>query len=191
MFDVLVCDPPWSYNRKSTGGTNKSSSTQHYDTMSYTELQDLDEHILPLMNENCVLFLWTTVPMLENAIDLVFHWGFKYKTMITWVKSNYGLGNWFRGKTEHMLFGVRGKVKPFYVQAPNIIYTAEDEKLEHSQKPASSYKLIQKCAIIMNPDVKVLELFARRDRRPYGLDWTAIGKDISGNDIVEDLKKIK
>lgn len=191
MFDILVCDPPWSYKRKSTGGTNKSSSTQHYDTMTKDVLIGLNDFIYPLMKENSVIFLWTTVPMLQDAMELLWSWDYKYKTMITWIKSNYGLGNWFRGKTEHMLFGVRGKVKPFYVQAPNIIYTVEDEKLEHSQKPSSSYRLVLQAAEKMGPDTKVLELFARRDRRPYGLDWTAIGKDISGNDIVEDLKKIK
>ena len=30
-----------------------------------------------------------------------------YRGMLTWVKPSLGLGNYFRGTTEHVLFGVR------------------------------------------------------------------------------------
>jgi N6-adenosine-specific RNA methylase IME4 len=34
-----------------------------------------------------------------------------YRGMLTWVKPSLGLGNYFRGTTEHVLFGIRGKLK--------------------------------------------------------------------------------
>ena len=37
-------------------------------------------------------------------------WGFRYVTMITWAKDRFGLGQYFRGMTEHCLFGVKGKL---------------------------------------------------------------------------------
>jgi hypothetical protein len=33
-----------------------------------------------------------------------------YRGMLTWVKPSLGLGNYFRGTTEHVLFGIRGKL---------------------------------------------------------------------------------
>jgi hypothetical protein len=34
-----------------------------------------------------------------------------YRGILTWVKPSLGLGNYFRGTTEHVLFGVRRKLK--------------------------------------------------------------------------------
>ena len=195
-FDIILADCPWSYDRKSTGGTNKSGSSQHYNAMSFNELDDLRDYILPLMNENSVCFLWSTVPMLPDAIEILQQWEFEYKTMITWVKKNYGLGNWFRGKTEHFLVGVRGAVKPFRLQAPNLIIS--DKTLKHSEKPLESYMLIQQCAQSMidkqnYEKVDVLELFARSKTSFPNWDnikWTCIGVDITGNDIRTDLQEL-
>ena len=189
-FSILVADCPWSYNRKSTGGTNKSGSSQHYNIMTNYDLAQLYQYIIPIMNKDSVLFLWTTVPMLEDALDVMEYWGFEYKTMITWVKKNNGLGNYFRGKTEHLLMGVRGKVKPFRLQAPNLIIS--EKTLKHSEKPIESYRLIDKCAEQMDHSlhkpINVLELFARDVFVSDNINWTCIGKDISGNDIKKDLE---
>ena len=191
-------DPPWSYNRKSTGGTNKSGSSQQYNTMTLEQINDLYDYIHPLINQNSVMFLWTTNSFLQGALDIMWDWGFDYKTMITWVKRNNGLGNWFRGKTEHLLMGVRsgGKVKPFRLQIPNLIIS--EKTLKHSEKPEESYVLIEQCAknMVVEQDIKIdiLELFARQERTALeknfyeNVRWTCIGKDISGNDIKEDLK---
>ena len=195
-FDILVADPPWSYNRKSTGGTNKSGSSQQYDGMTLGELIDLDDYTLPLMNDNSICFLWVTVPMLQEGLTVLRMWGFQYKTTITWVKRNNGLGNWFRGKTEHLLMGVRGSVKPFHLQAPNLILS--EKTLKHSEKPWESYELIQRCAermgFLESKQIKILELFARPPTPMFisGTvdEWTCIGKDITGNDIKVDLEEL-
>jgi N6-adenosine-specific RNA methylase IME4 len=186
-FDVLVCDPPWSYDRKTTGGTNLSGSLQQYTTLTKQELANLD--IINLMEDDSVCFLWTTVPMLPDAIQVLAYWGFEYKTMITWIKKNYGLGNYFRGKTEHLLMGMRGKVKPFGLQVPNLIIS--EKTLKHSQKPEESYKLIDKCGLMMSlvnmKQVNILELFAREKRQ----NWVCIGREVTGNDITADIRVLQ
>ena len=96
--------------------------------------------------------------------------------------------------------GVRGKVKPFRLQAPNLIIS--EKTLKHSEKPEESYVLIEQCAknMVIEQDIKIdiLELFARQDRTAVfeknfyeNVRWTCIGKDISGNDIKEDLACLK
>ena len=61
-------------------------------------------------NTDCHLYLWTTNRSLPKGFQLLEAWGFRYVTMLTWVKPHFGMGNYFRGQTEHVLFGVRGSL---------------------------------------------------------------------------------
>ena len=70
-----------------------------------------------LADENCHLYLWVTNNHLIDGLKVMQAWGFKYKTMITWTKDRFGLGQYFRGITEHCLFGVKGTL-PYKVD-PN------------------------------------------------------------------------
>ena len=106
-------------------------------------------------------------------------WGFKYQTMITWVKINKngelnkgGLGFYFRGATEHILFGTIGKVKiPTSQRLPNVFFA---EKTRHSEKPDEAYQLIE--SVISGNRI---ELFARNKRN---------GWDVWGNELESDIK---
>ena len=51
--------------------------------------------------EGCHLYLWTTNNFLPDALKVVEAWGFEYVTIITWMKDRKGLGQYFRGMTEH------------------------------------------------------------------------------------------
>lgn len=183
-FNVLVADCPWYYNNKRTGGSLSSGSEQHYQTMTLDDLHSLNSYLDNVMDDNSVLFLWITNPMLPDGLQIMKSWGFTYKGCITWVKKSYGLGYWFRGKTEHMLLGVRGKVKPFRTNLPNVIIS--DTVYRHSEKPYESYKLITEATQHMKPKPNVLELFARRPFR----NWTCIGSELTGNDIRKDLQNL-
>ena len=81
-------------------------------------LEEMKKFPVPqLADKNCVLFLWTTYPMLREAMELIEAWEFVYKSIgFQWVKKNksgsgwfFGLGRWTRGNTEPCLLAVKGK----------------------------------------------------------------------------------
>src|SRR5713101_8298118 len=50
------------------------------------------------------LYLWTTNALMPTAVGLMAAWGFEHKSILTWAKPHWGLGQYFRGQTEHVLF---------------------------------------------------------------------------------------
>ena len=96
--------------------------------------------------------------------------GFTYKTCVTWVKMNpkthkvaIGNGYWFRASTEHLLFGVRGKLGPGVRNLPTHVFAP---RRAHSEKPVEAYDVMEK----MSPYFR-LELFARGDGRKNWDRW--------------------
>lgn len=196
-FDCLLVDPPWEYNNKKTGGTHKSGSVQKYETMTAPQILDLyeDLELDKIVEDDSCLFLWSTNSMLSDALLTMFMWGFTYKTMLTWVKPNYGMGFWYRSKTEHILFGVKGKVKPFRFNKPNVFYT--QKPLKHSQKPQKSYIIVEQAAQMVSFDkdrrgTNILELFARKRHISANqtIRWECLGKEITGNSIEVDVQNL-
>lgn len=189
-------DPPWQYNNRKTGGSTSSGASQKYNTMTFQDIWQLwpKPYLARLMNDRSMIFLWTTNPMIETAFQILSLYGYEYKTTITWVKKNFGLGYWFRGKTEHCLFGIKGKIKPLKTNLPNVIIS--DYITKHSQKPEDFYEYVEDCAKIYTwqheGGTEILELFARyqRVKNKNGVWWTCLGDEITGNDIKKDLEKI-
>lgn len=111
-YQVIYADPAWSYSQKSAGRGNKSGAKDKYNTMSIEEIRAMP--ISGIADENAVLFLWVTVPLLPEALTVIPAWGFTYKTAIFWEKTGLlGMGNWVRGQMEILCVGIRGGVKPF------------------------------------------------------------------------------
>jgi len=114
---------------------------------------------------NAHLYLWTTNPILPEAFAVMDAWGFTYVTMLTWLKTGtLGMGYYFRGDTEHVLFGVRGKL-PIH-PANRRRNWFEAMKHRHSVKPAAFFDLVE----FVSPGPYV-ELFARQPR----LGWDSWG----------------
>jgi N6-adenosine-specific RNA methylase IME4 len=186
-------DPPWQYDNKRTGGSLKSGSQQHYETMNFQGLWRLwpESGLANLMNDNSMIFMWSTNSMLETAFQLFRLYGYEFKTMITWVKKNYGLGYWFRGKTEHILFGIRGKVPALKMNLPNLIIS--EKVTRHSEKPPEFYQLVNdigtKYQSMIDREINILELFGRK-KSTSALRWVVLGNEISGNDIKGDLSRL-
>ena len=169
-YQVIYADPPWSYKNKKTGGSMVSGSMAKYSTMSLQDICNLS--IQDIADKNSVLFLWVTVPLIEEGFEVLNAWGFKYKTMITWRKiMSLGMGYWYRGQTEHLLLGVKGKVKAFRIQKPNFIQCKVGK---HSQKPQEFRELIEMTGL--NPKI---ELFAREKTE---------GWDVWGNEVETNIK---
>lgn len=180
-FNVFYIDPPYSYKNKRTGGSLKSGASQQYQTMTLNDLKSLP--IQKICEKDAVLFQWATVPLLPEALHLMECWGFQYKTMITWRKiMSWGMGYWFRGQTEHLLLGIRGKIKPFRVQKANFI---QEKVGKHSEKPEIFRELIDDATKNI-VDRKMVELFARK--KVDG--WFSIGYDVDGSSIENSIQHL-
>ena len=132
-FKTLIIDPPWDYGSLSIAGR----AAPGYATMTHDELLDL---VVPAWaHDDCHLYLWTTNNFMTRAVDLMAHWGFQHKTVLTWVKPRWGLGSYFRNSTEHVLFGVRGELR---TRADNIATHFEAPLGEHSEKPEEFYDFV-------------------------------------------------
>lgn len=67
------------------------------------ELEDIQA--LPvgeLADTDCILFMWTTIPLLKDCFSVMKAWGFEYKTVgFVWIKQNKNLilsfGEWDTG----------------------------------------------------------------------------------------------
>jgi len=124
-----------------------------------------------LAADDCVLFLWATVAMLEEAFEVMKAWGFCYKSNMTWDKEIIGTGYWARNQHEHLLIAARGdppKPPPAVMPASVI----RERRREHSRKPEASYAIIE----AMYPDLPKLELFARQARSGWDVWGNETGK---------------
>lgn len=104
-YKTIYVDPPWP---ERGGGKIKRGADRHYRLMSIKEIEQLPVQNLAAPN-GCHIYLWTTNNYLPEAIKLLDTWGFEYVTTITWMKDRFGLGQYYRGITEHCLFGTTKK----------------------------------------------------------------------------------
>jgi len=123
-----------------------------------------------LAAENAHLWLWITNSNFFEAIRVMDAWGFSYRSCLTWIKPRFGLGNYLRNQTEHLLLGVQGKA-PIQFRSQGSWFYAPVQ--EHSHKPEEQYAIIERCS-----PGPYLELFARRTRP----DW-----DVWGNEVECDV----
>lgn len=156
MYDIIYADPPW---KESGGGKIKRGADRHYPLMSTKDIIDLP--VPSLTNQNAHLYLWVTNNFLQDGLDVMKAWGFDYKTTITWVKDRFGLGQYYRGQTEHCLFGVKGFI-PYKVvdgKRQQGITFFEAPRGRHSAKPQEMRDIIAK--VSDREGFKKLEMFAR------------------------------
>ena len=90
VYGEILADPPWSFRVFSEATGQDRGACNHYPTMSFAEIKALR---IPAASD-AVLFLWATVPMLPQAIEVMAAWRFIYKSHFTWVKDKRGLGFW-------------------------------------------------------------------------------------------------
>jgi N6-adenosine-specific RNA methylase IME4 len=139
-----------------------------------------------LAAEDAVLFLWTTLPHLEEAFRVIAAWGFQYKTNLAWVKDKIGLGYFVRNQHELLLVATRGNIpSPAPAARPPSVIMAP--RREHSRKPDEAYELIER----MYPELPKIELFARSARKgwaAWGNQAPAAAAEID-DDIPEFLRR--
>ena len=186
-YSTVLADPPWP---ESGGGKVKRGADRHYPLMRIDDIAKLP--VRDIARPDAHLYLWATNNHLPGALEVMRAWGFRYVTNLAWgkVKTSrhrnglvapngtlvaspqkeavliesvqQGLGQYFRGAHELLLFGVRGKV-PYRTlpdgrraQHPTLVLAPRGE---HSRKPDVFHEVIEK----VSPGPYV-ELFARRAR---------------------------
>lgn len=144
-----------------------------YPTMTLNEIKELP--ISMIADKDCSLFLWVTMPMLQEGLEVIKAWGFDYKTCaFTWVKQNprgegiyCGLGRWTRGNAELCLFARRGHPKRIDASVKQIILAPREQ---HSKKPDCARDRITQ----LLGDLPRIELFARQ----YADGWDCWGNEV-------------
>lgn len=169
-YKTIYADPPWM---ESGGGKIKRGADAHYPLMKTKDIMALPVKDL-IDPEGCHLYLWTTNNFLPDALEVVKAWGFEYITMITWIKDKQGLGQYYRGLTEHCIFATTKNRLPYKLsldgkrmQGVTGFYAP---KQEHSKKPLFMRQMIEKVSYAPR-----IELFARE--RFEG--WDSWGNEIN------------
>ena len=160
-YDVILADPPWQYESSTTDPTRIIEN--QYPTADLVDLIDLRAKLEPHLPEDGALFLWSTSPKLEEAIQLMNGWGYRYRTTAVWDKQRMGLGYWFRSQHEQLLVGVRGSFRTPAVDCRPPSILVERRSNVHSQKPTIVYSTLER----MFPDKTLVELFAREPREGW------------------------
>jgi N6-adenosine-specific RNA methylase IME4 len=163
-YRVIYADPPWEYGN--TMPKEFVEQRDHYPTMKLKEICELP--IKNLAQENAVLFLWTTSPMLEETFEVVAAWGFKYKSSFIWDKVKHVMGHYNSVRHEILLICVRGSCQPDNIKLFDSVYS--EERTEHSRKPEYFRNIID----TIYPTGKRIELFARSQHD----NWDNWGNEI-------------
>lgn len=186
-WGTIVADPPWPYDTRVNGsralpaqsvkdGTRlqRPVSDWTYDPMPMSEIAGLP--VKTIAAKNAHLYLWVTNSFMREGFEVMSEWGFKFTTILTWVKvkretplvPSMKSGYWYRGATEHVLFGTRGSCpKPSLALPTAYIYPRINR---HSEKPEPFYTdYVEK----VSPAPR-LEMFARTRRD----GWTSWGNQL-------------
>ena len=181
-YRVIYADPPWTFSTYSRKGKGRSAEA-YYDCLSLEEIKAVP--VKQWAAKNCVLLLWTTDPLLEQALGVIRAWGFTYKTVgFHWAKlkrstarEQYtdqsffsGLGFWTRANPELCLLATRGNP---HRRKANVQKLVISPRREHSRKPDEVYERIE--ALCEGP---YLEVFARNARE----GWYNTGVEVDAFD---------
>lgn len=169
-YNIIYADPPWTYNDKALAG-NRGACCK-YPVMSINDIANLP--VKDIADDNCILFMWATFPMIKDCFKVIEAWEFGYKTVaFTWVKKTglgtwfMGMGNWTRANAEVCLLATKGKPERINAGVRQIVESIPEK---HSKKPIEVRdKIVQLCG-----DLPRIELFAREK---------VIGWDAWGNEV--------
>jgi N6-adenosine-specific RNA methylase IME4 len=161
-YGVIVADPPWAFEPWSRRTGMDRAADNHYPTQSGAAITAQD--VAAIAADDCLLFLWATVPMLEVALTVLNGWGFTYKSHLIWNKQKLGTGFWFRNMHELLLVGLRGNV-PAPAPGDQATSILTVERTAHSAKPEVFLELIEE----WYPNLPKIELYRRGAPRPAGM----------------------
>lgn len=166
---LIVEDFEWDHQTWSEAGKDSRHPSNHYQTSA--DAHTAEEIVRRTAGrfasaaDDCVLWMWTTMPHLAIAIDVMRLRGFAYKSHYIWNKPHVITGYWSRARHEILLIGVKGKIDcpAMGTQSESVI----DAPLgRHSAKPDAIMQMIERYF----PTLPKLELNCRK-RRPGWQGW--------------------
>lgn len=163
-FGVILADPEWRFEPWSRESGMDRAADNHYPT-SCTEVIAARD-VPSIAADDCVLFLWATVPMLPQALLVMSTWGFDYRSQFVWVKDRIGTGYWTRNQHELLLIGVRGN-PPAPAPGTRESSVIQAPAAEHSAKP----EIILDYVDGWYPTLPKIELNRRGPPRPGWQAW--------------------
>jgi len=150
-YRIIYADPPWKYgNMQETG-----NAEYHYPAMTISELCELS--IKELAEDDAVLFMWVTSPLLEECFAVIKAWGFKYKSSFIWDKVKHNMGYYNSVRHELLLVCTRGSCLPDNNKLYDSVVSVERSN-NHSEKPEEFRNIIDD----LYREGKRIELFARK-----------------------------
>ena len=190
-YGVIVADPEWRFEPWSLATCMDRAAYNHFPTSCVYVIAAL--YVSSIAANDCVLFLWATVPMLAEAFCVFYACFFalferypesgvltldkrrgRYVSSAAWKKYRPGAGigmrHWFRVDHEILLVATRCNV-PAPVkctQARSLFYVPAS--LVHSQKPELVLEIIEQYF----PTLPKIELYRRS---PPRLGWDAWGNE--------------
>jgi len=158
LYSIIYADPPWSYRDKALAG-NRGACCK-YPVMTIDDIINLN--VRDIVSDDCILFMWCTMPKLNEVFPVIKAWGFEYKTVaFTWVKRtklgkmwHFGMGRWTRANAELCLLATRGKPKRISAAISSVV---DSSIREHSQKP----DIVRERIVSLCGNLTRIELFAR------------------------------
>jgi N6-adenosine-specific RNA methylase IME4/ParB-like chromosome segregation protein Spo0J len=165
-FGVAIEDFEWDHKPWSRETGMDRHPANHYPTAADAhtpeEIVARTAERFKCLADDCVLYMWTTIPHEAIAHRVLELRGFKYVTQRIWSKlrsgNGRGPGYWVTGEHEILLIGVRGKVVPPATAHFRSLFEAPVG--EHSQKPDQQYEHAE----FHFPNLPKIELNARRAR---------------------------
>lgn len=171
-FDLIMADPPWSYEMQSEKGYAKAPESQ-YRTMPLAAIKAMP--VEALAARDCLLWLWAVGPQLPQALEVIAAWGFTFKTAGHWAKvgdsgkQHFGTGYILRNAGEPFLLATRGEPKTASKSIRSVLIAPARQ---HSRKPDVAFAAAER----LMPEARRLELFSRQHRPGWSCWGDEAGK---------------
>jgi len=154
-YPVIYADPPWKYEHCYDSADEIEN---HYPTMTIEQMCEMP--VPEITTPDCILFMWTTAPKLEESFNVINAWGFNYRTNAVWDKQHIGMGYWFRGQHELLLVATKGSIPVPEFKVSSVF---SEKRTKHSKKPEYFREVIEK----MFPEFSKIELFCREAKEGW------------------------
>lgn len=182
-YSIIYADPPWPYKTYSPKGLGRSAE-RYYPTMELEEIQALP--VGELADTDCILFMWTTIPLLKDCFSVMKAWDFEYKTVgFVWIKQNrrseslfWGMGHWTRSNAELCMLATKGHPKRKSAGVHQVVISPIEE---HSKKP----DIVRHRIVELVGDLPRVELFAREKAD----GWDAWGNEVDCDIDIEGYRE--